>query len=129
MRDYQFYFDKAKEKQGYLYDNQIDHALGFRGAMTTLLKQGKRHLSEESMISLARLAGIDPALALIDLGYMKTKGEARKTYASILQKIQAVFLICAVLLGLSAAPAHAATTEIVYVMENNINLYSSRSFD
>lgn len=47
MRDYRFYIEKAKEKQGFKYDNQVDQALGFKGSMTTLITQGKRHSRNE----------------------------------------------------------------------------------
>lgn len=118
MRDYNYYIEKAKEKQGYLYDNQVDMALGFKGSVMCIIKKGGKHLSEDSMVKLARLAGIDPTVALIDLGYMKTDGEAKKTYAAILQKIMAVFLIAVSLIGFSNSPAQASSQ-----MEVTNNVY------
>lgn len=133
-RDYGFYIDRAKAAQGFKYDNQLDVALGFKGSMINHVKTGKRHLSEEKMVELAKLAGIDPAVALLDLGAWTSEGEARKTYAAILEKIKAVLVILATAGALSAPPAHASPApyramqkekccaygNVMYIMENNI---------
>jgi hypothetical protein len=135
-RDYEFYIEAAKEKQGFKYDNQVDNALGFKAAMTTYLKQGKRHLSEDSMIKLAKLAGIDETIALMDLGVMKCDGEAQKAYAKILQKIGAMIALALGLNVLVPTAAMASTgiasytigsigckmaIALVYLTENNGN--------
>ena len=88
MRDYAFYIERAKQAQGFKYDNQLDMALGFKGSMCCILKKGKIHLSDDSMVALARLAKIDPAIGLLDLHMMKTEGETQKVYASLLQKME-----------------------------------------
>ena len=88
-RDYRFYIDRAKNRHGFKYDNQIQDALGFKGSMLAMVTRKGKHLSEEKMIELARLAGIDETIALMDLNLWKSEGDAKKAYAKILQKITA----------------------------------------
>lgn len=107
MRDYSYYLDKAKEVQGFKFDNQIDQALGFKASMTTYLRQGKKNISDEKMIELAKLAGIDEATALIDLNYIRAPDNAKPLYTKIAEMIQQASM-AALILTVSSAPALAS---------------------
>lgn len=87
MRDYNYYLDMAKERHGFKYDNQIDTALGFKGAMACLLRKGKTHLSDDKMFALSKLAGENPLIALVDLNFMRANGEAKKSYKRMSVKL------------------------------------------
>lgn len=87
MRDYDFYLDKAKELNGFKYDNQIDAALGFKAAMACQLRKGKTHLSDDKMFALSKLAGENPLIALVDLNFMRANGEAKKSYKRMSVKL------------------------------------------
>lgn len=117
MRDYKFYIAAAKKEQGFLYDNQIDEALGFKGSMIHIVKKGKKHLSEEKMIELANLAGIDPELALLDLNLMRSKDtKAHPFYLKIAEQMAHICLVAGVLIGLSS-PSHANIGEQNHITE------------
>ncbi|PCI56355.1 MAG: hypothetical protein COB36_06155 [Alphaproteobacteria bacterium] len=111
MHNYDYYLDKAKDVQGYKYDNQIDHALGFKGAMCCLVRQGKRHLSDDKMKALAKLAGMDEEIALLNLNIWRAPENVKSSYASILQKITQVTACVAVMIGFTLAaptPSYAS---------------------
>lgn len=123
-RDLEFYIDAAKKAQGYKSDLELGRALNFAGSGVSFWRKKKSLPNDQRMIELAKMAGIDPAVALIDLAMWRTEGETKQTYASILQKLQACILIGAAVIGLSGSPAHAKSVnsnhEILYIMENNI---------
>ena len=116
MRDYNYYIEKAKNVQGFKYDNQVDIALGFKGSMTTMLKKGKRHLSDESMFKLAKLADENPLIALVDLNFMRTDGEAKKSYKKLYDGLKkSVHMLGMVgILTLLPSLAHAATAVQIF---------------
>jgi transcriptional regulator with XRE-family HTH domain len=105
VRNYEFYIERAKANQGFKYDNQLEEALGFKSSMIAIIKKGKKHLSEEKMIELAKLANIDPWVALIDLNILKSSGEVRSQYEDIMSKLGTTIqtLLFAVILGLSVS--------------------------
>lgn len=125
MRNYSFYIEEAKKKQGFKYNNQIENALGFKGSMMAIIQKGKGHLSEEKMLELADLAGVDKEIALLDLNMMRASGTAQKTYAGILQKLTQTTAAIAILAAttFSATTANASTkTEHANIYENT-NIY------
>lgn len=117
MRDYDFYLDKAKKVQGYKYDNQIDNAFGFKGAMTCRLRKGTANLSQENMIKLADMAEENPLRALLDLNIMTSSGTVQITYKNIAKELRKTLAgVCFVsLLAFSATDAKAS------IVTENIN--------
>jgi hypothetical protein len=88
-RDYEFYIARAKEAQGFKYDNQLDMALGFKGSMMAIVKKGNKHLSDQKMIELAKLAGIDEAIALMDLNIWRSgNDEVKNAYKGMAEKLK-----------------------------------------
>jgi len=106
-RDYSFYIDRAKQVQGFKTDLQVNQALGFKGSVASLLRKSKMHLSDENMINLANLAGIDETVALMDLGILRCEGNAKKAYKRILEKMTAAALIALFIVALSGTPSMA----------------------
>lgn len=123
QRDYRFYIDKAKEKQGFKYDNQVESALGFKGSMISIItKPGShKHLSEEKMMELAALGGQSDIIALMDLQILKAEGAPQQNaYKEILKRISAIATV--VLIGISPAPA-SANVNIEYGYYGNATVY------
>lgn len=124
MRDLNFYLTRAIERSGVKSDRQLSHLLGLANNAVNVYKSKGVLPNDETMIKLSKLAGVDPALALIDLSIWRTDGEAKKTYASILQKFPTS--LCIALFSCQVIPT------IMYIMENNIfsqkrktNVYAS----
>ncbi|MBL4761689.1 MAG: hypothetical protein JKY93_03205 [Gammaproteobacteria bacterium] len=63
--------------------------------------------SDDTMLKIADLAGIDKEIALLELGIWKNSGAAQKAYASILQKMARVTAAIAIMLGSLLAPQSA----------------------
>ena len=116
MRDYNYYLDKAKEVNGFKSDVQINRALGFKGSMASQLRNGKTHLSDESMFKLAKLADENPLIALVDLNFMRTDGEAKKSYKKLYDGLKkSVHMLGMVgILTLLPSLAHAATAVQIF---------------
>lgn len=74
------YLDLAKERQGFRSDNAINKALGFAGNSVNYWRQKKTWPSDERMIALADLAGIDPEIALLDLNIWRAAGKTKTIY-------------------------------------------------
>lgn len=111
MRDYAYYLDKAKEKQGFKTDLEINQALGFKGSIASMLRKNKMNLSDDKMLELAKLAGESPLIALIDLNIMRSNGDAKKSYEKIYKGIEKTIttLSLAGLLAILPEIAEAAT--------------------
>jgi hypothetical protein len=140
MRTIQDYLTLAKARTGASSDRKLAMLLGI--APTTLfhIQRGRNWPSDELMIRLAMLAGIEPQIALLDLCIWRTeKGLARSTYIEIARRLgrSASALFLAGCLGATAAlmspsPARAAATfaegtdraqvricdRALYIMEN-----------
>ncbi len=112
IRDIEWYLDEAKQIQGHSSDRQLCLSLGRKSSYTTHLRKKAMLPSPDSMIEISKLAGIDPAIALMDLAIWNSDGEAKKTYSTILQKITQTTAIAALFLA-SVAPygASAATKQ------------------
>ena len=110
MRDINYYLDTAKKKNGFKSDLQLNRELGFKGSMVSFLRKGKSHISDEKMIELARLAGENPELALMDLNYMRADGEAKTTYKRMIELLRKSLHMLSVIVVLMVAstPSNAA---------------------
>ena len=104
-RNIDFYIDRAKNNQGLPSDLKLGQMLGYKGSFVSFLRKRKTLPSPEKMVELAKLADIDPAVALMDLAMWTSEGEAKKTYATILQKITAMV---ALTIGVTAVTPSAA---------------------
>lgn len=89
MRNIQEYLDQAIENQQLGSDRQLTRKLGLTGSAVSQFRSGKMLPSPETMVKIARLAGIDDQVALIELSFMSASGEAKNVYEKILKRISA----------------------------------------
>lgn len=126
--------DVAKEKTGFKSDRKLAAAIGVTHPTLIRMRRGWGFPSEENMMKLGELAGIDRASALLLLNMWKAQGDAKSTYSDILRRLSAVagcFLIVTILSFSSPANASAVSSvstkicndyeKILYIMENNIS--------
>lgn len=134
-RDIFFYIAKAMERSGCKSERALCVLLGM--APNTITSYRRYTLpTDETMEKLARIAGIDPQLALLDLNIWRSDGPARAAYQALLQKIKAVLIVLGFsALLVTATPSHASRPadnsdnygKILYIMENKIQLYKGAS--
>lgn len=116
MRDVLFYVNKAMERSGCKSERALCGLLGTSHNTITAYKKGVLP-TEETMMKLAKIAGVDPWQALIDLCIWRSEGEAKQRYQEILKKIVSVFALL-MLAGICAAlpgDAHASTVHAFIV--------------
>jgi len=113
-KDYCYYIERAKQQQGFKTDLQLNQKLGFKGSVTSLLRKGKMHLSDESMHKLAILANENPELALMNLNYMRAEGDAKNTYKKMIDLLRRSMHMLSVfaIIMLSSAPSNAANISV-----------------
>lgn len=120
MRDLGYYMDLAKQNQGLNSDNKLGKLIGFKGSAISYWRTGKALPSDESMIELAKLAKVDPFVALLDLNSWRATGEAKKTYKKMLEKISTAAVALVILLYAGSADA-----ALRVVPDGNLNILSS----
>ncbi len=106
MRDISWYIDKAKEESGAGSDRKICEMLGMAENATHAWRKRNVLPSDDTMMKLAKIARIDPYIALLDLNMWRSDGEAKKAYASMLKKITAVFVALIIVFSIEN-PANA----------------------
>jgi len=117
LRTIDDYCDAARRRDPELTsDRQLCLALGLSMSMISHLRCRRAWPEAETMVRLARLAGADPAQALLDLGMWRAKSkEVRTLYSRMAEKIRstaAQVLIAGVTSALVAvaSPASAEQT-------------------
>ena len=119
--------DKARERSGIKSDRRLGEFLGLAAITPSHWRKGRAFPSDDAIMKLSRLAGIDPAVGLMDLNTWRNNGETKEEYVKILQKLT---LGLALVFGLTAfsLPSHASpildkcqdTVQEIYIMETNI---------
>ncbi len=107
--DYTYFIERAKEMQGFKYDNELDAKLGFKASIMTRLRKNKAHLSEDKMMQLAQLANIDTDLSILALNYMRSEGAPKSAYKRLADKVAKMSLVTLAVMALSPSPAAAST--------------------
>lgn len=97
MRTIEFYIENAKEKLGFKSDIALARHLGLSNAAIPVWKTRGCVPKNETMIELAKIIGIDPAIALMDAQIWQSKGQTRAVYSRILQKLTAAAIALALL--------------------------------
>lgn len=110
MRNIQEYLDQAIEIQEIGSDRQLSRLLGLASNSVSQFRTSRALPSPETMVKLARLAGIDEQVALIELSFMGATGEAKNAYEKILKRIS-VFLPATVLGSVFSSPSNAEAAE------------------
>lgn len=113
-RDLPFYLEKAKENAGIPSDRKLGIALGRSDALINQMRRGRAFPSDDVMIQLATLAGIDPYIALIDLNSWRSEGAARTAYKEILKRISVIIILVSVCVSPLAAQASVNKEQCYY---------------
>ena len=116
-RTVEFYIDRAIERSGATSDRKLCELLDISHNAVMYYRNGRSIPSDDTMVRLAQICGIDPAIALTDLNIWKTDGLAQKAYRDILKKMTSA-AIALIILVYSGNTAFASNTA-----------YSSRAID
>jgi hypothetical protein len=132
MRTLTQYLDLARARQGLDSDRKLSLAVGLTGPGIHYWRKGRALPSDESMVNLATLAGVDLAEALLDLNQWRAGGAARSVYMEMANKLRgtAASLIVAVSFAAAAiasfgAPSQATTLQSL----DNVPAHTSASID
>lgn len=79
--------DLARQRSGFATDTQLAQALGIAGPNIARFRKGHQFPSDEKMLTLCRLAGVDPHHGLVVLHIWKTQDDVQAVYRSILRKL------------------------------------------
>lgn len=101
------YLDWARKRLGLTSDRELARRLGASHSAVTQYRTRRAYPSNDVMVNLARLAGQDPAEALLQLHMWKSESDdTRQVIAGMLEKIRnvaAAFAVGASLTGLFTA--------------------------
>lgn len=88
------YVEKAKKKQNYKTKQEVANKLGMKTGSLIDFEKGRAFPSQDTIISLANLAGISPEQALIDFNLWKTKDKpnAHKVWLRLSKMIGCLIL-------------------------------------
>tara|TARA_B100001989_G_scaffold246915_2_gene218428 strand:- start:2834 stop:3220 length:387 start_codon:yes stop_codon:yes gene_type:complete len=116
------YIKVAIIRNNFRSKREFCRSLGLSPNITTAYNNGTLP-NDDTMIKIARLAGIDEETALLELAIWRNSGPAQKAFASILQKLTTACLLIAMVSALSS-PALAAEkckeqAKILYIMETS----------
>ena len=122
------YADLAKEKNGFKSDRQLSKNLGFSGNSVSYWRRGMNFPSDDMMMKLAKLAGVDTTTALIDLNVWRTDGETQKAYQGLSRRMASFLslaLVACATLFISIPPQSSDFSELqspapFQVSNNNI---------
>lgn len=102
MRTLTQYLDLARARQGIESDRQLGTAIGLKKGIAHQYRKGAALPSDDAMVALAHLAGIDPEIALLDLNQWRAKGAARSVYMEMARRLAGTTVALLVALGLAA---------------------------
>jgi transcriptional regulator with XRE-family HTH domain len=105
-RTLNWYLDRALSGFENRSDRRLAEKLGISSSVINAYRHKNTFPSDEKMMEIAELAGVDPTLALLDLSAWRTKGTARLTYERLSQAVQHMTM-AAIVLVLSAVPTSA----------------------
>lgn len=98
-------FDAAKRRANIESDTRLGLAIGQSHSWVYQVRSGKALPSDEAMLRLAELAGVNPDIALLELQRIRARDpRVRSVWANILQRVA----VAAVAVILWQAPAPAA---------------------
>lgn len=93
MRTIEDYVQIAIRNKNFSSNNKLAEALGLSHASLSRWLNGKSWPDDASMIKLCQLAGIDPAIGLMDLNAWRSPASVKTYYSKILEKITAAIII------------------------------------
>lgn len=104
MHDIMFYVEKAIERGGIPSQRKLCEMLGVSHTVVTHWRRGG-YPTDETMMKLAAIAGMDPWTALLDLNIMRSEGAAQNTYRELLKKITVALIALMIFVGSNSAYA------------------------
>ncbi len=84
------YIDAAKAKHDLISDNALNRFMGFSGNACHTWRTGKSLPTPDSMVALAEAAGLDPHLALADLGLWNAKKDGKDRLAAVYRDLKRI---------------------------------------
>lgn len=115
------YMDVAKKRQGFTSNRQLSATLGLNPNSASHFVTRRAWPSDEVMVKLAELAGLDPLQALIDLNLWRQQSpQVRNIYASLskivseARKGTAAIIIAGSLTLISPSETKAAQIDSVF---------------
>lgn len=125
MRDINYYVEAAIARGNIKSQRKLSEMLGLSNNVISVYLTGKSIPSDETMMKLAAIAGIDPWVALLDLNMWRSQGAAQDAYRDMMKKITAVAIAgILIAVGVAPAPAHAKVNyncdtnpSVLYIME------------
>lgn len=128
MRNLDWYIDTARSRAGIVSDGKLSLGLGLARITVNQWRQRKSWPAESHMIELAKLAGIDPGAALLDLAQWRAKDAKTaavwKRLASMVATL-ALPLVFALALIFQPTPTRAAEVTAAQTVSygNNIDAH------
>jgi hypothetical protein len=100
------YLDEAKRRSGCKSDRKFCALLGM--SPTWLLHTRRGTLpTDETMLKIADIAGVDPQKALLDLNIWRSQGKTKALYQTMRKTLERAAVLCAVLAAIQVTPALA----------------------
>jgi hypothetical protein len=105
------YLNAAITRQHFTSDRELSARLGLAAVAVSNYRTKRCWPAEETMATLAELAGLDARLALLHLATWRAKSSRiRELYSSLARRASSAVIIAAVACGLLPAPAQASGT-------------------
>jgi transcriptional regulator with XRE-family HTH domain len=121
MHTIDWYIDAAKARSGIKSERKLSEFLGLKFVAISSYRTGRAFPSDDTMVKLAKMAGVNPDIALLELSVWRNEGPARKAYASILHRLaHAMVIICAIS---SISPANAQAQPLSKCQMERVDLY------
>ena len=111
--------EKAKVNSGIRSDNQLAKAIGIAHTSLMRVRKGWGHLSDDNMIKLGKLAGVDETESLLLLNVWRSTGAAKEAYTGMLKRFAFISLSLTILCVFSA-PSNASPLPQKCYMSNKM---------
>lgn len=112
MPSIDWYLDEARARAAIPSDNALSRRLGFQNQAVNHWRLRRAWPSDDAMMALAELAGVDPAKALLDLNTWRCKSErVRDSYLALIAKISAAGILAYALSTTLPPAANASRTD------------------
>lgn len=102
MKTLEFYIAKAQVNSGAATDTKLAALLDVSASYVCMMRTGKSIPSDDMMVKIANIAGVDKEEALLDLNVWRSSGSVKDAYANILRKLGHVAVALALCLFFSA---------------------------
>jgi transcriptional regulator with XRE-family HTH domain len=126
MRDVNFYIDEAKRNSGAKSDRKMCEMLGLAENAIHAWKKKNVHPSQETMMKLAKLAGVPAHQALLDHAVWTSSGTAKSTFIKLSNAVQKGAIMLS-LLAIIAIPGTAHASNILST-DKSVSIYYGKFY-